>query len=135
MMDTRIDHAMLIDDDEIDQRYYQRTLKRSGLVENIHAFTMATEALDFLLQKKQRMDVIFLDINMPRMTGFEFLERATEELGDRFVDVVIIMLTTSIDPNDRDRAQTYDVVREFLNKPLTIEHVKHVAQLLKEARG
>ena len=134
-MDTRIDHAMLIDDDEIDQRYYQRTLKRSGLVENIHAFTMATEALDFLLQKKQRMDVIFLDINMPRMTGFEFLERATEELGDRFVDVVIIMLTTSIDPNDRDRAQTYDVVREFLNKPLTIEHVKHVAQLLKEARG
>ena len=126
---------MLIDDEEIDQRHYRRILSRSGVVDEIHSFTMAPDALDFLRSATRKIDVIFLDINMPRMNGFEFLERASTELGDEFTDVVIIMLTTSLDPKDREKAARYQVVRDFLNKPLSIDHVQQVAKLLAETRS
>ena len=96
-------------------------------------FSNALDAISFL--SHNTVDVIFLDINMPRMNGFEFLEAAIDELGEAFTHVVIVMLTTSLDPADRARAEQFSVVRDFINKPLTVDHVKRAAQLLKEARG
>lgn len=123
--------AVLIDDNEIDQRHYNRILNKSGLVEEVMTFTYADEALEHLQAKSDfEIDVIFLDINMPRMDGFEFLEIATEQLGDSFAKIVIAMLTTSLNPADRDRAASFGVVKKFISKPLTVEDVKDVAALL-----
>ncbi len=123
--------AMMIDDEEIDQKTYRRVLNRSGLVEDFLMFTYAEEALEYLKSHPEvKVDVIFLDINMPRMNGFEFLEAASEEFGDDFARMVVVMLTTSIDPMDRKRAQENPLVREFFDKPLTAEHVEQVADLL-----
>ena len=74
-----------------------------------------------------QIDVIFLDINLPRMNGFEFLEAATREISEEFAHVVVVMLTTSLNPDDRERAESFDVVKEFINKPLTVEHVEKVS--------
>ncbi len=135
-MSTKIQTAMLIDDEEIDQKLYKRLLQRSGLVETVISFMGADEAYDYLKSNGDvSIDVIFLDINMPRMDGFEFLERVTEELKADFAHVVIVMLTTSLDPMDRDRAKKFDVVRDFINKPLEISHVEHAAKLLAQVRG
>ena len=135
-MEQKIQNAMLIDDELIDQKQYQRVLRRSGIVENILVFSYAYEAFDFLRDNDDHVaDVIFLDINMPRMNGFEFLEKVTNELKRKVAHVVIIMLTTSLDPKDRERAAEFDIVRDYLNKPLAIEHVKRAAELLKEARS
>lgn len=72
----RIKMAMIIDDEQADQMLYKLIIKRSGLIENTLAFQMAEDALDYLKSEdKDPIDVIFLDINMPRMNGFEFLER------------------------------------------------------------
>ncbi len=132
-MAAKIDTVMLVDDEEIDQKTYQRVLKRSGLVGEVLVFTYATDALEYLKSNpEQTVDVIFLDINMPRMNGFEFLEAATEELGEAFARMVIVMLTTSIDPKDRKRAADNPLVRDFLDKPLTISHVEHVAKMLAD---
>ena len=132
-MTKRINTVMLVDDEEIDQKTYQRVLKRSGMVEEILIFTYATDALEYLKSNpEQTVDVIFLDINMPRMNGFEFLEAATKELGEAFARMVIVMLTTSIDPKDRKRAEDNPLVRDFLDKPLTIGHVEHVANMLDD---
>lgn len=110
---------MMIDDNAIDQMMYKRIVDRSGLVANLIQFTDAREALNHLLAKPDaHPDLILLDINMPGMDGFEFLDRASEELGTSMCPV-IVMLTTSLNPHDEHRARNYDVVRDFLNKPLT----------------
>lgn len=131
---VKIATAMTIDDEGLDQRLYRRIMERSGLVERVLSFRMAREALDYLKSEdSENIDVIFLDINMPQMNGFEFLERATAELGEGFARCVVIMLTTSLDPRDEARARQFDVVKKYLNKPLTLDDLRHVAGLLRDA--
>lgn len=127
--------AILIDDNEIDQRFYNRVLERSGLVEQVLTFTFADEALEHLAASKGlEVDVIFLDINMPRMDGFEFLEAATDQFGNQFAKIVVAMLTTSLNPADRERAESFEVVKDFIYKPLTVEHVQNIVKLLEGSR-
>ena len=128
-----ISTAMLIDDEKIDQMMYKRVINRTNMVENIISFTYAEEALEYLKgEGKDKVDVIFLDINMPRMNGFEFLDAAADEIGENFAKAVIIMLTTSLDLRDRERAARYDVVKDYINKPLEPDDLKRVAELLRE---
>lgn len=132
----KIHRTLLIDDTDIDQKLYQRVIKRSGLVEEVVPFLYADEALEFLKSKtSEKPDLILLDINMPRMNGFEFLEAAANELGDMFAYVVIVMLTTSLNPTDRARATRFEIVRDFINKPLTVDQVRHASELVNQARG
>lgn len=125
---SRIEHLLLVDDDEVDQLLHRRVIERSKLVEHIHSFRMAREALDYLSQGG-RADLILLDIRMPGMSGFEFLEAAIRELGSDFAPVVI-MLTTSMDPRDRETAASYPVVKGYLEKPLHDETVLTLAEML-----
>ena len=68
------------------------------------------------------------------MSGFEFLETATRELGERFAEAVIVMLTTSLNPKDRERADEFEVVKSFINKPLTVDDVESVVEILGQGR-
>lgn len=127
----KIKLAVLIDDEEIDQRQYTRVMERSGLVEEVLTFTYADQALDHLKANKAlEVDLILLDINMPRMNGFEFLTRATDELGAHFAKSVVVMLTTSLNPGDRERAESFPVVKDYINKPLTVEHLQNIVVAL-----
>lgn len=126
----------LIDDSEIDQRLYQRIISRSGVDWEVEMFTFADEALERLrAAPDQTIDLIFLDINMPRMNGFEFLEAATAELGSAFAKVVVAMLTTSLDPADHQRAKTFSVVKDYITKPLTKEIVLEAERFFDDETG
>lgn len=129
----KIRTVMTVDDSLIDQMLYKRIINRSGLVDKIISFQYADEALEYLKSDdSEKIDVIFLDINMPRMSGLEFLEKASSELNSKEPPPVVIMLTTSLDPEDERRAQQYDVVKTYLNKPLKVEDLAAVAQLLPQ---
>lgn len=126
-----ISTVLLIDDESFDQMLYKRVIARSGLVGEAISFYYADEALAYLrAPSRKEIDVIFLDINMPRMNGFEFLDAATAALGPDFAKVVVVMLTTSLERRDRDRAMSYPMVRRFINKPLTVAHLTDIAALL-----
>ena len=126
-----IQTLMLIDDSEIDQMIYLRIAKKSGLVGDMVQFLDATEALRYLEQGDQsKPDLILLDINMPGMDGFEFLQEATKLLGASLCPIVV-MLTTSLNPEDEVRARAFDVVKDFLNKPLTADQLASLSQLVR----
>ena len=127
-----LDTVLIIDDELFDQKMYQRIISRSGLVRHTLSFQFAQDALDYLKDSSnQKVDVIFLDINMPRMNGFEFLEAATAEHGPNFATLCVVMLTTSLTKSDQRRAAQFPIVKEYLNKPLTTDDMAHVARLVQ----
>lgn len=125
--------VMIIDDEDIDQKQYRRLLERSGRATEILQFSYADEALLWLqTHHETAVDVVFLDINMPRMNGFEFLEALKRE-GRPLNLQIILMLTTSLAPKDRKQALAHPLVRGFLNKPLTTAHLDEACKLLGDA--
>lgn len=121
---------MLIDDSEIDQMIYRRIVKKSGIVGDLLQFTEADKALAHLKDDTEvKPDLILLDINMPGMDGFEFLETATKEIGAISCPVVV-MLTTSLNPRDEERARSFELVRDFLHKPLSVDHLKTLGRMM-----
>lgn len=115
----KIDALMIIDDNSFDQMMYKRIVEKSGRVRELIQYVEAEKALEHLLDgTREQPDLILLDINMPRMNGFEFLEAATARIGADLCPI-IVMLTTSLHPGDEARARSFDVVHDFMNKPLT----------------
>ena len=128
-----IGSIMLIDDNEIDQMICKRLINRSGMVGELISFLSAEEALEHLRNSElPAVDAILLDVNMPRMDGWEFLEAATRELGTPFARIVVMMLTTSLDPRDLERARKFSVVRDYCNKPLMMAYLEKLAAILQE---
>lgn len=84
------------------------------------------EALELLEAADPFPDVIFVDINMPRMDGFEFLDRYFETWGDTHESTTIMILTSSLHPADRARTEAYPFPCGFMSKPLPGDWLRRV---------
>jgi len=123
--------VMIIDDDELDHYIYQRVMMQSGRITNIVSYSCALNALEYLKQDdSERIDVIILDMKMPRMNGYEFLEAADEQLGTTYAGAVVVMLTALIAEQDKQVAFQYDIVKKSMEKPLTIDDINYIVDEL-----
>ena len=120
---ARYSKVMLIDDNSLDNFINKKLLETNGFAEVVTAYDSAENALSFL-KAASSMDipeVIFLDINMPGMDGFQFLDAFENLDASIHQQCKIIMLSTSESFKDLNRANKNKFVRKFLNKPLTPE--------------
>lgn len=116
-------HYWIIDDDPIARMLIEKKMQREQLGAAVQRFTNGQEALDFFLERpEERPDLIFLDLNMPIMDGWGFLDESQVKITASPTKVAI--LTSSISEEDRNKAKTYNCVSCFLKKPLDTEELK-----------
>ena len=133
MSPTPLKSVILVDDSSIDNRLHARVIERTGLAENILCFAMAEDAIAHLRTPGAiPADLILLDINMPRMNGFEMLDASIAEFGEAFMPSVVVMLTTSMDPRDQQRADSIPVIKDYFQKPLTPDKFRDLVTRLND---
>lgn len=131
--EKKLNTVLLIDDDEPTTFMYRIVLEESGCTNKIQIAHGGDEALNFLRSEAGNKyeshypDLIFLDINMPRMDGWEFLQQYKELNFGENINVVMIMLSTSLNPDDEIRAKCIPEISEFRHKPLTIGMIREIA--------
>jgi len=120
-----IKHLLIVDDDPINNIITQKRL--SDAVGNLKmtVFEWASEAL-YQLENEPLPDLVLLDLNMPELTGWDFLEACQAQQ----VPIEIIILTSSIDERDKEKAKVYPNVKAFISKPLSFNKVKKIVQLI-----
>ncbi|MGI9551847.1 MAG: response regulator [Aurantibacter sp.] len=117
----------LIDDMEMVNVIHQVLIRKLGLEDKVISFTNPEEALDELRFKKGKPEpiLVLLDINMPEMSGFEFLEFMVLENFPQTIDVIVV--STSNSKEDRILAEQYpQFVRDFVTRPLTIRNLREI---------
>jgi CheY-like chemotaxis protein len=132
----RINCILLVDDNPADNYYNQYIIKEADVCNSIQTAINGFDALSYLRKSGDtdqselfpKPDIIFLDINMPRMNGFEFLgeyKKLDESLKSK---VLIVMLTTSLNPEDWKTAKTFKEISEYQGKPLSIETLQEIIE-------
>ncbi|MBB6611702.1 response regulator [Pontibacter sp. Tf4] len=125
-----IDRVYVVDDDDISAFVTSMLLESECLAREVECFLCAEEALHKLLHGPEENwpQVIFLDLNMPVLNGWNFLDAMTAQQQRFLQRVKVFILTSSVDPQEKEMAGQYMLVKGFLRKPLdevAITYLKH----------
>ena len=119
--------VLIIDDDEIVLLVQRKILQRCEVSNNPYSFKNGHDALKFLEKESGEYFLILLDINMPGMNGWQFLEKLKEVPDNK--EIFVIMVTSSIDGYDKVAAGKYSNVIGFIEKPITAENCSKIRTL------
>lgn len=114
-------HIFIIDDDPISIIILKKNLELVSIYQEIETFNNGKDALNYLEKKhlKNEKYVIFLDLNMPEMNGWEFLNKVEHLISSQ--NTTIYLLTSSINKADMEKAKQFPLIKKYLSKPISKE--------------
>lgn len=122
----------IVDDDKLYQFTMQKTVEKTYLVDKFAAFLDGKEAFDALTTRQhdsnQIPDMIFLDINMPVMDGWEFLDKYLQMKPSLPKESIIYVVSSSIDTSDKAKARNIEGIADILVKPISKERFVELFQ-------
>lgn len=132
--DFKYNYAMLLDDNELDNFINQKTIESSHFASKVYVNTSSKSALEFLKNLEVSgtnsttlfPEIIFVDINMPMIDGFQFIELFKTTFPKKINNIKIIILTSSLSPSDKQKSETISENIIYLNKPLTQEALNQI---------
>jgi CheY-like chemotaxis protein len=130
----KYNYVMLLDDNELDNFINQKTMEAIHFSRKIYVNSSSKSALEFLLNINNTYDdtinifpeVIFIDINMPMIDGFQFIDNLKNSFPEKFTSLKIVVLTSSVSHDDKDKALKISQDIVFLNKPLSQEALNQI---------
>ena len=126
-MRKKLNSILLVDDDPDDNYFHQIIINEMNIVNKIDIVVNGIEAIAYLKEENcTPPEIIFLDLNMPKMNGWEFLEHYKHLNIAQKAKVLILILTTSANPDDIKRANEIKEVTGFETKPLTKELMSEI---------
>ncbi|MCK8522274.1 response regulator [Aquimarina sp. D1M17] len=130
----KIDIACIIDDDPIFVFGVKKIMEIIGFCKNLMVFQNGEEALNNLkaiISNNEKLpDVILLDLNMPILDGWQFLDEFIKIPCEK--KIIIYIVSSSVDPQDILKAKTYELVSDYIVKPVTVEKLKEVLRDLEQ---
>ncbi|MGW8124129.1 response regulator [Roseivirga echinicomitans] len=132
-MKKKLNTILLIDDNPADNLYHRIIIESENVTEHVQVVEDGIEAMAYLManinENHAQPDLIFLDINMPKMNGWEFLAEYNKlELNERGRSV-IVMLSTSDAIEDKLKAKQYKFIQDYSSKPLSSKMLHEVIQV------
>lgn len=132
-----INKVLCIDDDQITLVLCDMVIKKAGFAKEVLTAKNGKEGLAWFSEyfsknnkseKQEPPQLIFLDLNMPVMNGWDFLEDYLMKYSDRLPDTKVVIISSTVNPEDFSRANRYEIVIDFINKPLTTEGLEDLMQ-------
>ncbi|WNH10485.1 response regulator [Thalassobellus suaedae] len=131
---NKIKNLTLVDDDDVFVLLTKIAIKKTNLVDQIMVFSNGLDALIFLKEMKNNEDalpeIIFLDLSMPIMDGWQFLEEFSKLHPELAKKVTIYICSSSISPRDILRAKTINEVSDYIIKPITKDKLEDIIHRL-----
>ncbi len=130
-----IESIFCVDDDPIAIMLAKKVISKSNFSKVISTAQNGEEALSFFESLSNNDNIstpklIFLDLNMPVMDGWEFLDHFKTEQYSLYNNTPIVVLSSTIDPKDINKAKEYPMIIEFLSKPITVEMLNYISNKL-----
>lgn len=131
-MGQKVELACIIDDDKIYVNLVRKIIEIKKLSENLLIFKNGREALDYFqlimgnMTEDKLPDIIFLDLNMPVMDGWEFLSEFIKIKNNFEKKITLYVVSSSIDPRDLERAKSFNMVTDYLIKPIELKKFEKI---------
>ncbi|CAM3317013.1 response regulator [Zobellia roscoffensis] len=134
-MDKKLKSILLLDDNLSTNFFHKKIIEKSNVADLVLEFRSGTNALKYLSQEGiEQPELILVDINMPVMNAWVFLDKFSKLKNDSKIKTTIILLSTSLSPADKERADAIPLIEHVLLKPLTKESILKVIENIIEKK-
>ena len=132
---------LCVDDDAISLMICKTAIKNAGLSEEVITASNGEDAIEYYANFTKNLEsdsndiyprLIFLDLNMPIIDGWEFLDDYMNLYYEKFKDTKVVILSSSVDPQDKERAKKYPIVIDFYSKPISQKILKEIQVKLNQ---